>query len=102
MSIAAAINPVPTARRMTRRESSMAVAPYIEWMGVTGMALTPDSKAQPTTPDSRMARVARYCRAIAMRMASSGATICPSVSAASAMAIWTPLTRPLNALSPGR
>ena len=39
-----------------------------------------------------------YWRAIAMRMASSGETRWSELSAASAMASWTPLTRPLKAL----
>jgi hypothetical protein len=39
-----------------------------------------------------------YWRAIAMRIASSGETRWSEFSAASAMASWTPLTRPLKAL----
>jgi hypothetical protein len=55
----------------------------------------------PQEASGRNARVCgrpAYWRAIAMRIASSGETRCSEFSAASAMASWTPLTRPLKAL----
>ncbi len=42
-----------------------------------------------------------HCRAIATRNASSGETMCVLASAASAIAICTPLTRPVNSLPRG-
>jgi ATP-dependent DNA helicase RecG len=42
-----------------------------------------------------------YCRAMAMRTASSGETRWAAFSAASAVAIWTPRTRPENSLPRG-
>jgi acyl-CoA synthetase (AMP-forming)/AMP-acid ligase II len=49
-------------------------------------------------PDAQCDGAFPYWRAIAMRIASSGETRWSELSAASAMASWTPLTLPLNAL----
>jgi hypothetical protein len=69
---------------------------------VVGQSLTaadhlPDRCCRVKAERSVRARPA-YWRAIAMRIASSGETRWSEFSAASAMASWTPLTRPLKAL----
>jgi hypothetical protein len=57
---------------------------------------TPSSQHAGTALSGLLGTESVYCRAMAMRITSSGETRWSRLSASSAMASWTPLTRPEN------